>query len=77
MAVNFVPRNSALQRLEPYDYAVYLFSKYVMTDGDLEINLPWKCKKRLIAFFDGDREEVDTLKLHETNPFHPGHSRMQ
>lgn len=56
MAVNYVPRNSALQRLEPYDYAMYLFHKYVTaTTSDLEINLPWKCRKKLKDFFQGDR----------------------
>ena len=64
MDVNFVPRNSRLQQLDPMEYAQYIWDKYIKTDSEFEINVPWRTKSALKKYFDNP----NARKLKETDP---------
>eukprot|EP01084_Bolivina_argentea_P024270 45241_1 len=49
MEVDYIPTNTLLQSLGPYEYALYLYHKYV-AESDLQINIPSKTRKQLTKF---------------------------
>ena len=65
MNVNFVPRNSRLQRLDPMEYAQYFWNKYVQTDSEFEINVPWRTKgavKKCLDNHNAQKTKEDPLQ---------------
>ena len=62
MNVDYIPTNSQLHTLKPYDYAMYLYNKYVKDGSDLQINIPSKTRKALNKFLiKTNRSEVELL----------------
>eukprot|EP01084_Bolivina_argentea_P068918 125456_1 len=50
MNVEYIPATTMLQQLDPYDYAMYLYNKYVIDGRDLQINMASKTHKNLTKF---------------------------
>jgi len=62
MAVEYVPQNDLLQKLELYEYAKYLYEKYVQNDSEFEVNLPSKSRSTLDKFFAQMRKKSKSSK---------------
>eukprot|EP00485_Elphidium_margaritaceum_P005114 CAMPEP_0202695908 /NCGR_PEP_ID=MMETSP1385-20130828/9347_1 /ASSEMBLY_ACC=CAM_ASM_000861 /TAXON_ID=933848 /ORGANISM="Elphidium margaritaceum" /LENGTH=566 /DNA_ID=CAMNT_0049351989 /DNA_START=403 /DNA_END=2103 /DNA_ORIENTATION=- len=70
MTVDYVPTNSELQSLPPWEYALYLYNKYIKVGSDLEINLPFKERRKLKKFLiESDRVMVESDDAYTTSMF--------
>lgn len=58
--VDFVPSNDVLKNATPYEYAIYLYNKYVKYDCDLQVNISSRVSKALIQFSKKERMEIET-----------------